>query len=74
MNDRERMRMQEIEMENVIELNNFKSIEALVRERFGNKFVIAFMEGNICHTFISDELSDMEICYIADTLNERRNE
>lgn len=61
-------------MNNVVSLNDFKAIEQIVKDRCGSKFVIAFIDGTDCHTYLSEDLTDMEACYIADTINERRRE
>lgn len=60
-------------MSNVISIEDFKAIEEIVKSRVGDKFVIAYMDGNDCYTYLSESLTDMEVCYIADTINERRD-
>lgn len=60
-------------MDNVIDINEFKAIEKIIKDRLGDKFVIAYMDGTNCSTYISEGVTDMELCYMADTLNDRRN-
>jgi len=60
-------------MNNVISIEDFKAIEEIVKSRVGDKFIIAYMDGSYCHTYLSESLTDMEVCYIADTINERRD-
>lgn len=58
--------------DNVINILDKKSVEQIIQDRVGNKFVIAVISGTDCRTYISDDLTDMELCYIVDTLDERR--
>lgn len=58
--------------DNVVNIFDKKSLETIVQNRVGNKFVIAVINEDGCQTYISEELTDMELCYIVDTLDERR--
>ena len=56
----------------VINIEDFKSITQLIRERLGDKFILAYIEDEGVNTYISSGLSDMEICYVADSINKNR--
>ena len=62
----------------VVQLDDHRSLIELVRNRVGDKFVISFIEEgpdrdqDKCHVYLSEDLNDMEICYIADLVNNCR--
>lgn len=59
---------------NVIPMNSFKTIEKIIEERCRTtKIVVAYIgEDGSCSSFISDDCSDKDLCWMADTINERR--
>lgn len=61
---------------NVIPMNTFKSTEQLLEERFkSNKIVVAYIgDDGSCSSFISDGCTDKDVCWMADTINERRRD
>lgn len=59
-------------MDNVIEFRKDKSLEELITEKLGDKFLLGYMDGTNCITYINSGMSDIEMCYIIDTLSERR--
>jgi len=61
-------------MNKVVNIEDFREIVDIIKERFGNKFVFGYIIDDKFHTFISDELTDIEHCYMADTINRRREE
>lgn len=61
---------------NVIPLNSFKRVEQFIEEKCkSSKFVVAYIgEDGSCSSFISPDCSDKDICWMADTINERRRD
>lgn len=63
-------------MNNVVELDSAQTLETLFKRDYGStKFAIAvYLDGKDQElaTYISDDLDDMELCYLIDSLQERR--
>lgn len=58
-------------MDNVTNLDDYKKLEDIIRERVGDKFVISFLdeEQNV-YTYMSSNLNHMEQVYIGENIKE----
>lgn len=55
-------------------ISDIKQIENRLKQLSNDKFVVVHFSGeDKIYSFISQNLSDMDLCYIIDTLKKRRN-
>jgi len=59
---------------NIFNIEDFKSVQEIIKQRLGSKFIIAYIDDSGVNTYISREISDMEACYVADTINQLRKD
>lgn len=58
-------------MNNIVQIDDYKKIEDIIKERVGNKFVFSFMddEKNV-YTYTSSNLNHMEEVYMGENIKE----
>lgn len=51
-----------------------QDVSEVVKKQFNtDKYVIGVMNDDNCITYISNNIGDMELCYLIDTLRQRRD-
>jgi len=60
---------------NVVNLDDHRAIEDVVKQRIGARHVVfaALHEDGTLHTYIPENVSDIWLCYMIQTLQDRRN-
>lgn len=62
-------------MKNVKDFDSYRSAEEIIRQRYkSNKFIICVLdEKEDCLTYISEEVSQKDACWMIDCINEVRS-
>lgn len=63
-----------IQMDNIVELDSFQTLEDIFKRDYGStKFVVTcYLENGNLSSYISSDLTDMELCYLIENLKDRR--
>jgi hypothetical protein len=62
-------------MTKIVELDDYRFLHELIENRFkSKKFALGiYLEDGNLATYFDDDLTDLELCYLIQTLQDRRN-